>query len=124
MILIVGAGPGGLTAAMILARRGYRVRMFEKASVVGGRNAPLRAGPYAFDTGPTFLVLPQVLDEVFDLAGARTQDHLDLRRLDPLYRLQFATGREFLPTVDHDETARRIDALSPDRKSTRLNSSH
>ena len=98
---------------MILARRGYRVRMFEKASVVGGRNAPLRAGPYAFDTGPTFLVLPQVLDEVFDLAGARTQDHLDLRRLDPLYRLQFANGREFLPAVDHDETARRIDALSP-----------
>jgi phytoene desaturase len=112
-VIIVGAGPGGLTTAMILARRGYRVRVFEKAAEVGGRNAPLRAGAYTFDTGPTFLVVPDVLHEVFDLAGARVQDHLELRRLDPLYRLQFANGREFLPAVDHAETARRIDALSP-----------
>ncbi|MBM4194944.1 MAG: phytoene desaturase [Gemmatimonadetes bacterium] len=112
-IAIVGAGPGGLTAAMILARRGYRVRVFEKDVQVGGRNAALRAGDFTFDTGPTFLMVPQILDEVFELAGARVQDHLELRRLDPLYRLQFGDRSEFLPSADHDETVRRIDALFP-----------
>ena len=71
-IAIVGAGPGGLTAAMILARRGYRVRVFEKDPIVGGRNQALRAGPFTFDTGPTFLMVPQVLEEVFELAGTTT----------------------------------------------------
>jgi phytoene desaturase len=98
---------------MILARRGYRVRVFEKADVVGGRNAALRAGPYSFDTGPTFLMVPQILDEVFELAGARVRDHLELRRIDPLYRLQYADGTTFAPAVDHDETVRRIEAAFP-----------
>ena len=112
-IIIVGAGPGGLTAAMILARRGYRVRVFEKDPIVGGRNQALRAGPFTFDTGPTFLMVPQVLEEVFELAGTTTAAHLDLKRIDPLYRLRFGDGAEFQPAVDHDETVRRIDALFP-----------
>jgi phytoene desaturase len=112
-IAIVGAGPGGLTAAMILARRGYRVRVFEKDPIVGGRNQALRAGPFTFDTGPTFLMVPQVLEEVFELAGTTTAAHLDLKRIDPLYRLRFGDGAEFQPAVDHDETVRRIDALFP-----------
>lgn len=112
-IAVVGAGPGGLTAAMILARRGYRVRVFERAAQVGGRNAALRAGPYTFDTGPTFLMVPQILEEVYELAGADVHRLLDLRRIDPLYRLRFADGTEFRPAVDHDETVRRIEALFP-----------
>ncbi|MDG2486286.1 MAG: FAD-dependent oxidoreductase [Roseibacillus sp.] len=48
-VVVVGAGPGGLTAAMILAHRGYRVTVVEKAGQVGGRSACLHAGPYAFD---------------------------------------------------------------------------
>jgi phytoene desaturase len=98
---------------MILARRGYRVRVFEKEAQVGGRNAALRVGPYTFDTGPTFLMVPQILEEVFELAGADVQKLLDLRRIDPLYRLRFADGSEFRPAVDHDETVRRIEALFP-----------
>ena len=54
-IVIVGSGPGGLTAAMILAHRGYKVSVFEKDVIIGGRNATLEIEDYIFDTGPTFL---------------------------------------------------------------------
>ena len=64
-IAIVGAGPGGLTAAMILAKRGYDVEVFEKEPVVGGRNAELRLGDFRFDIGPTFLMMKFVLDKAF-----------------------------------------------------------
>ncbi len=88
-VLVVGAGPGGLTAAMILARRGMRVTVVEAQPQVGGRNAALRLGPYTFDLGPTFLMLKSILDEVFREAGADGDRLLDMRRLDPMYRLQF-----------------------------------
>ena len=64
-VIIIGAGPGGLTSGMMLAHRGYDVTIIEKAATVGGRNAPIQAGDYTFDTGPTFLHQKFTLDEVF-----------------------------------------------------------
>lgn len=88
-VAVVGAGPGGLTAAMILARRGFQVSVFEKEAQVGGRNAEMRLGPYRFDIGPTFLMMKFLLDEMFAEAGRRSEDYLDFIRLDPMYDLQF-----------------------------------
>jgi phytoene desaturase len=88
-IVIVGAGPGGLTAAMVLARRGFDVEVFEKAGVVGGRNAELTVGDFRFDLGPTFLMMKFVLDKAFEEAGEKSEDYLDFVRLDPMYRLIF-----------------------------------
>ena len=88
-VLVVGAGPGGLTCAMILARRGVSVTVLEAEPQVGGRNAAIRLGPYTFDTGPTFLMLKDILDEVLAEAGATTADVLQAFPLDPMYRLQF-----------------------------------
>ena len=68
-VIIVGAGPGGLTSAMILAHRGFSVTVYEKEDRVGGRNAPIQLGPYTFDTGPTFLMMKFILDEMFSEAG-------------------------------------------------------
>ena len=57
-IVIVGAGPGGLCAGMLLSRRGFKVSIFEKNQEVGGRNRPIRLGEgFVFDTGPTFLLI-------------------------------------------------------------------
>jgi phytoene desaturase len=89
-IIVIGAGPGGLTAAMILAKRGFRVSVFEAQERVGGRNGALRLGPYTFDIGPTFLMLKPILDEVFEEAGATCDELMDMRELKPMYRLQFA----------------------------------
>ncbi len=88
-IAVIGAGPGGLTAAMILAHRGVEVDVYEIKPHVGGRNAFLQAGPYRFDVGPTFLMMKHILEEVFLEAGAECANYLTLQALDPMYRLQF-----------------------------------
>ncbi len=89
-VLIVGAGPGGLATAMLLAQRGFRVQVFEKQEVVGGRNAEVRLGDYRFDLGPTFLMMKFLLDELFAEGGRKSADYLQFKKLDPLYALSFA----------------------------------
>ncbi len=86
-VVIVGAGPGGLTAGMILARRGFDVTLVEKKDRVGGRNGELKVGDFSFDTGPTFLHQKFTLDEVFQEAGRKAEDYLDFVLLDPMTRL-------------------------------------
>lgn len=98
-IAIIGAGPGGLTAGMILAHRGFAVEIFEKDSAVGGRNKPLTLSGYTFDTGPTFLMMKFILEEMFQEAGSDIKDYLELTRLDPMYRLKFF-GNEVRVTDD------------------------
>jgi len=86
-ILVVGAGPGGLTSAMILAHRGFKVTVVEKEESVGGRNAELKVGDYSFDVGPTFLHQKFCLDEVFAEVDRKPEDHLEFINLNPMTRL-------------------------------------
>jgi phytoene desaturase len=88
-VVIVGAGPGGLATAMLLAQRGFRVQVFEKQDVIGGRNAEVRLGEYRFDLGPTFLMMKFLLDELFAEGGRQSSDYLHFRKLDPMYSLNF-----------------------------------
>jgi phytoene desaturase len=89
-VAIVGAGPGGLASAMLLAQRGFRVKVFEKQDVIGGRNAEVRLGDYRFDLGPTFLMMKFVLDELFAEGGRRSSDYLQFAKMDPMYALNFS----------------------------------
>lgn len=89
-IIIVGAGPGGLCAGMLLSQRGFKVSIFDKHTEVGGRNRAIRMKGFTFDTGPTFLLMKGVLDEMFELAGRRSEDYLQFMPLSPMYRLQYA----------------------------------
>jgi phytoene desaturase len=86
-VAVVGAGPGGLAAAMLLGASGVRVTVYEAMDRVGGRTSRISVGPYGFDRGPTFFLMPYVLEEIFRAAGRRLSDYADLRRLDPMYRL-------------------------------------
>lgn len=88
-IAIIGAGPGGLSAGMVLINKGYEVHIFEKDPRVGGRNQMLEKDGYRFDLGPTFLMYLDILKDVFNEAGENIHDHLDIIQLDELYKLRF-----------------------------------
>ncbi|WP_135469896.1 phytoene desaturase family protein [Crenalkalicoccus roseus] len=89
-IAVIGAGPGGLAAAMLLAAQGARVTLYEKDEVPGGRTRTLVTGAgYRFDLGPTFFLYPRILAEIFAACGARLEEEVPLVRLDPQYRLLF-----------------------------------
>ncbi|MDQ7798992.1 MAG: phytoene desaturase family protein [Candidatus Edwardsbacteria bacterium] len=112
-IIIIGAGPGGLTAGMLLAHRGHQVEMYEKKEEVGGRNAPIKLGEFTFDTGPTFLMLLEVLEEIFKETGRKMEDCLELKKLEPLYRLRFDGKDDFFPSGDEDKMAGEIEKRFP-----------
>lgn len=124
-VAIVGAGPGGLASAMLLGASGFDVTVYEAGPMVGGRTAHVVATgddglTYRFDKGPTFFMMPYVLDEVFAAAGTRLCDHVELHRLDPMYRL--VLGRERAgrrddvmldATQDVDAMCARLAAIHP-----------
>lgn len=88
-IIIIGAGPGGLCAGMLLSQLGFKVALYDAHPEVGGRNRPIRMQGFTFDTGPTFLLLKGVLDEMFTLCNRRSEDYLTFRPLSPMYQLRF-----------------------------------
>lgn len=113
-IAIVGAGPGGLAAAMLLARQGARVTLFEKDPVVGGRTKTVTApGGYKFDIGPTFFLYPRILAEIFELCGERLADHVDLVKLDPQYHVVFEGGGDIKATANVERLAAEIAKVAP-----------
>lgn len=91
-ILVVGAGLGGLAAAIRLARAGHRVEVWEKNEGPGGKLKELRQDGFSWGTGPSLLTMPQVLQELFASAGERMEDHLDLIRLDSACRYFWTDG--------------------------------
>jgi phytoene desaturase len=112
-VTIVGAGPGGLATALLLAGAGLQVTVLERLPTVGGRTSTLRLGDFRFDLGPTFFLYPQVLRQIFAAAGADLDDEVDLIRLDPQYRLVFGAGGELNATPDVETMERAVAALSP-----------
>jgi phytoene desaturase len=97
---------------MLLAQRGFRVQVFEKQSVIGGRNAEVRLGEYRFDLGPTFLMMKFLLDELFAEGGRRSSDYLQFRQLDPMYALNFP-GKTMLARSQPDAMRAEIDRHFP-----------
>lgn len=112
-VIVVGAGPGGLTSAMLLANKGYEVTVLEKNDRVGGRNQKLQLGEFSFDTGPTFLMLTEVLEDMFRYAGRNINDYLTLKELTPMYRLRFKNNKDFYPTRDRESMMEQIKRLFP-----------
>jgi phytoene desaturase len=112
-VLIIGAGPGGLTAGMILQSRGFDVTILEKEDRVGGRNAYFEMEGYKFDIGPTFLVQKFSLDEMFKESGRKSEDYLDFMDLDPMYRHYFSADDFLDVTKNHEVMIERIEEKFP-----------
>ena len=113
-VVIVGAGPGGLAAAILLQRSGVDVTVVERREVVGGRTSTMEQNGFKFDTGPTFFLYPKVLREIFAAAGRDLDEEIPMYRLDPQYRLIFGSGGELQATPDLERMERAIAELSPE----------
>ena len=111
-VLIVGAGLGGLSTALRLAGAGRKVTILERESFPGGRCGILNKGGYAFDTGPTVLTMPSLIDDALSCVGEKLSDWLELMPLNPLYRAFYADGSQLDVHADtermEDEIARVI----------------
>jgi phytoene desaturase len=91
-VVVVGAGLGGLSAALRLAGAGRSVTVIEREDVPGGRAGLLVDGGYAFDTGPTVLTMPELIADALDCVGESMEDWLQLDPVSPLYRARYADG--------------------------------
>ena len=91
-VVIVGAGLGGLATALHLAGAGRDVTVVERELAPGGRAGRLAIGGYEFDTGPTVLTMPDLIEEPLRAVDERLRDWLDLAPLDPAYRAFFPDG--------------------------------
>jgi len=93
-VVIVGAGLAGLSAALRLAGAGRSVTVIERESVPGGRSGLLQKEGYNFDTGPTVLTMPSLIEDAFNSVGEEMKDWLDLIPLRPLYRAFYHDGSQ------------------------------
>ncbi len=102
--IVIGSGFGGLAAGVRLSALGYRVTILERQPEPGGRAGVLEMDGHRFDRGPTIVTAPFLFEELWTLCGRRMADDVDLRRLDPFYRLAFDDGS----TIDCADDARTM----------------
>ena len=111
--VVVGAGLGGLSAAIHLTVRGWDVCVYDKNAMPGGRMSTLTEGGFTWDVGPTLIMMPDVLHGVFAAAGRRLEDYLELQRVDPYYRVVFEDGGHLDMTSHLPTMVARADQIEP-----------
>lgn len=112
-VVVIGAGIGGIAAAAQLAGEGYKVTVVEKNDVPGGRCGRMQIQGHRFDTGPTLFLMPGVYREAFEALGERMEDHLNLIRVDPTYRIHFGDGCQLVLTSDLEAMGKQLEAIEP-----------
>ena len=112
--LVIGAGFGGIAAALRMRARGHKVTLIERLDAIGGRAQAFEQGGFRHDAGPTVITAPFLFDELFALFGEKREDHLDFRPLDPWYRFYFHEGSEFDYRPSLEDTHAEIARFSPE----------
>lgn len=116
-VLIIGAGPGGLASAMLLAKAGLQVTILERRDRVGGRTSAVEqatpAGRFRFDMGPTFFLYPRVISEIYQACDRDLFNEVQMTRLDPQYRLVFESGGQLDCTGNVQRMVQQIRQLAP-----------
>ena len=92
---IIGAGIAGLAAAVRLRAAGNEVVVFEAAATAGGKLGEMWLGAFRFDTGPSLFTRPDLVDELFELAGENPRNHFAYQRLDPVCHYFYSDGKRF-----------------------------
>src|SRR6056297_2115006 len=112
--LVIGAGFGGMAAALRLRARGYRVSVLDQGSQLGGRARVFERDGFRHDAGPTVLCAPDLFRDLFALHGERFDDHVRLVTPEPWYRFAYADGSRFDYGPTQAATEAEIARISPD----------
>ncbi|MGA0026633.1 MAG: phytoene desaturase [Steroidobacteraceae bacterium] len=112
-VVVIGAGVGGLAAAIRLGARGYRVTVLDRLDGPGGRAYVYRQDGYTFDAGPTIITAPYLFEELWSLCGLKMADHVELRPCDPYYRIRFDDGDSFTYSGDREAMRAEVARFCP-----------
>lgn len=113
MIIVIGAGLGGMSAAIALAARGERVVVYEQLDRPGGKMSEFRDAGFRWDTGPSVITMRDVFERLFGLAGRRLEDYVDLAPLRPITRYFWRDGLMLDALSDDAAMRKQIGAFSP-----------
>lgn len=116
-ICIVGAGLGGLSAAIRLQSSGYQVTIIEKNGHAGGKMMPVKSGGYHFDFGPNTITMPWVFENVLRETGFDLNDYLSFIRLERHTKNIFSDGTVFTQSVHPDEMIKQLNEIDPEAAS-------
>ena len=112
-VVVIGAGFGGLAAAVRLRAMGYPVVLMEARDQPGGRAGVFRRQGYSFDAGPTVITAPYLFEELFELVGRSLDDYVELIDVDPFYRISFSDGMVFDYTGDEQRLIEEVRRFNP-----------
>jgi phytoene desaturase len=113
-ISIIGAGIGGLSSACLLAAKGHQITVFEKNETPGGKMNQVKAEGFQFDTGPSLLTMPFVLEKLFNTCGVSLADYITLVPLHPICRYFYADGTLFSNYKNQEKTLEQIRTFAPE----------
>ena len=111
--MVVGAGVGGLAAAVRLAHAGYSVTVVERHDAPGGRAGVWKSKGFTFDTGPSMIMMTGCWEQLFRDVGRRLEDYVRLVQCDPCYRLHFADGSTLEMTSALDQLITNLERIEP-----------
>ncbi|MDJ0721254.1 MAG: phytoene desaturase family protein [Desulfobacterales bacterium] len=111
--LVVGAGFGGIASALRLRSLGYEVTLIDRLNRLGGRAQVFERDGFVYDAGPTVITVPFLFEELFDLFGEKLEDHVELKPLDPWYRIVFSDRKSFDYGGTVADTLKEIERFNP-----------
>src|SRR5687768_16180238 len=111
--IVIGAGFGGIAAALRLRARKYDVTLIDKQDKLGGRAYVYNRNGYVFDAGPTVITAPFLFDELFGLFGKSRQDYVDFVPVYPWYRILFSDATHFDYGGTLEQTLAEITKIEP-----------
>ncbi|WP_299628980.1 phytoene desaturase [uncultured Tateyamaria sp.] len=111
--IVVGAGLGGLAAAMRLGAKGYKVTVIDKLDVPGGRGSAIWQDGHRFDLGPTIVTVPQLYKELWAACGRDFASEVELKPLDPFYEIRWPDGTKFVAQQDTDKMRAEVAKIEP-----------
>ncbi|NJA07395.1 phytoene desaturase [Methylococcaceae bacterium WWC4] len=112
-VVVIGAGLGGLSAAISLASEGFQVELVEKNDKVGGKLNILEKDGFTFDLGPSILTMPHIFEALFTRVGKRMADYVAIEAVETHWRNFFEDGTVVDLCADPENQRRELEKLGP-----------